>query len=103
MYVTNTRFATQNHMFSGTGKIAGVVLPDFTDVQVNTKKESGVSDDVKLKCLRFIMRRGEPRQKQARREMGEWQIIKETRIISLIGWYRYKINNAMVSPKRSVT
>ncbi|MDO9492734.1 MAG: hypothetical protein Q7J41_10970 [Acetobacterium sp.] len=31
-------------MFSGTGKIAGVRLPDFTDVHVNTKKESGISD-----------------------------------------------------------
>lgn len=43
MYVTNNNYATQNRVFSGTGKIVGVSLPDFTDVHVNTKKESGVS------------------------------------------------------------
>ncbi|MDD3306429.1 MAG: hypothetical protein PHO29_04935 [Acetobacterium sp.] len=44
MYVTNNTYATQNRVFSGTGKIAGVRLPDFTDVHVNTKKKSGISD-----------------------------------------------------------
>jgi len=44
MYVTNNNYATQNRVFSGTAKIAGVRLPDFTDVHVNTKKQSGTSD-----------------------------------------------------------
>lgn len=44
MYVSNDSYITQNGAFSNTGKIRGVYLPDFNDVYVYTKKESGTND-----------------------------------------------------------
>lgn len=44
MYITNNKGVIQNQTLSGTGKIAGVRLPDYNDINVYTKKESGKSD-----------------------------------------------------------
>lgn len=45
MYVNNNSYVTQSRIFSGTGFIAGVRLPDFDDVHVFNKKKTNTSDD----------------------------------------------------------
>ena len=44
MYVNNDSYITQSRVFSGTGSIAGVRLPDFNDVHVFTQRKIGTSD-----------------------------------------------------------
>ena len=45
MQVNSSNGSLQQRIFSGTGSIGGVHLPDFNDKYVFSKKKSGISDE----------------------------------------------------------
>ena len=49
MHISNN--ITQNRVFSGTCKIAGVHLPNFNDAFVYTKQKSGIDDSKYRKAI----------------------------------------------------
>ena len=51
MYVSNESYITQDRAFSNSGMIGGIHLPDFNDVNVYTKKNSGTSDSKYEKAI----------------------------------------------------
>lgn len=45
MQVNSSKRSLQQRVFSGTGSIGGINLPDFNDKYVFSKKKSGISDE----------------------------------------------------------